>query len=137
MAATAAVPAEPTRSTRPAPAPQASKTVRQEAPSLERVRQAVVDNPHVTPLPLIEFSVSIGRKMEVALESEDKARSLFAEFEECALGADLKGSQTVQALCILNAKRLSARYSDLADRYQDLEKRSDPAAVRLMQAAPQ
>jgi hypothetical protein len=113
------------------------RSVRQEAPSREEIRQAVMANPHATPPPLIAFSVAVGRKMALGLQSEDKALLLFSELEECALGADLKGSRSVQAVCILNAKRLRTKYPVLASRYEGLEQQADPSAVKMMHAAPE
>lgn len=119
------------------PQPSVATPVTKLAPSLQALRQQVSSNPHDTPQALVEFSVALSEKMRLAFDSEPEAGRLMGEFEECALGPDLKGNSSVQALCILNARRLQLKYTSLASRYQEIQTRSDPRARELMQAAPE
>src|SRR5262249_30351475 len=101
-------------------------------PSGEDLRREVADNPHTTPIGLVRFSVELYEKQTEALKSEETAHTFFSELENCALGPEQKGLHNVQALCLLNAKRLQKAYPSLAREYDRLESQAEPDAVRLM-----
>jgi hypothetical protein len=59
---------------------------------------------------------------------------LIGELRTCAL--DHNGAQSVQALCLLNAKRLAQQYSGLEVDYHSLEGQADPRVVKIMSSLP-
>lgn len=107
------------------------KTIKELAPTVESVRDEVAGDPHVTPKAILDFSIALGQKMEQAEVSEDAARKFFSELEECVLTEGQTTAHSVQALCLLNAKRLAKKYSTLQTNLERLEVKAHPEAVRL------
>ncbi len=119
----AAVPERAVKSNEP-------KSVREITPSREEMARQVEADPHVTPEALLKFSVSLSEKQEQALKSEETAKSFLSEMESCAL--EQKGRYSIQALCLLNAKRMEKVYPSLSGDYRRLEQLTDPKVVTIM-----
>jgi hypothetical protein len=100
------------------------------APSMDQVRQEVADNPHRTPISIIDFAAKLGTQMERALESEEIALSLFDELKKCALNSSLPTS--IQTICLSNAQILKNIHSKLEVEYVSLKEQVSPEAVRLL-----
>ena len=103
-------------------------------PSKEALRADVGLDPHVTPKALLKFSVDVYNKMAVAKANETAAKDLIAELKTCALDRD--GAHSVQALCLLNAKRLANQYPGFAADYHSLEGQADPQVLKIMSSLP-
>lgn len=104
-------------------------------PALDQVREEVRQNPHHTAPTLVSFARSLAPKMEAAQHSPEKARSLFEELRNCALGYAKAGEQSlasVQALCLHNAKRLSETHPGLAQGYRSLTQKASPEVMDLL-----
>lgn len=101
-------------------------------PPADKILDQVKKDPHATPPALVQFSLDLGDKMDAAQNSEPKARALFQELEDCTLGGAQQGRNSIQALCLLNAKRLGNTFPSLARDYEQLERRSDPRTVDMI-----
>jgi hypothetical protein len=112
--------------------PAARLPLKEKIPSGDTMREQVSKNPHGTPTALTGFSIALGEKMEAAQKSEPEAKALFQELQDCTLGTEQQGRHSIQALCLLNAKRLGQSFPALARDYEDLERRSDPRTVDLI-----
>src|SRR5665213_1288724 len=88
-------------------------------PDKKTVREEVERDPHSTPPSLLKFSVELNHKQIAALLSEDRATAFLTELKTCAL--EKESLNSVQALCLLNAKRLAKSYPALQNEYQSLE----------------
>jgi hypothetical protein len=125
--AEAAKPAAPKAQTRAPATPQ--PPVDQIAPPLKTLREEVAQNPHQTPIALLQFAQDLGDRLEAAEKSEPEARKFFDELETCVLnGAQ---AQSTRALCLANAKRLAGKYAAFGDRVTALKEKADPDIVRL------
>ncbi len=97
------------------------------APKLDSIRDAIKENPHVTPPSVVEFAASLGERMKDAIESEDAAKDLYPELQNCA--QDLpKGSFafTPRAMCYSDAEQLSKQYPSLQGEFEKLKEGLDP-----------
>lgn len=109
------------------------RTVRELAPSREDLRQEVAKNPHDTPVSLLSFSAGLYERTAAALQDPAAAETLFEELQDCVTGTDQKGKTSVQAICMLNARRLHEKHESLSRRYENLERQADPKILDLMQ----
>jgi hypothetical protein len=119
-------------SIQPKPSRDLQPPLREIMPSKEQLRREVEADPHETPRALLDFSVSLFDREVLGLQSEDKARALLSELETCTLGPEQKGMHSLQAICLMTARRLKNTYPGLASHYDQLEHQADPQAVRLM-----
>jgi hypothetical protein len=103
-------------------------------PSKDDLRKDVALDPHATPQGLLKFSVVLFQKQKAAKADGGVAKAFFEELQSCALAHE--SAQSVQVLCLLNAKRLAKQYSSLENGMRDLETRADTAAVTQMQHMP-
>jgi hypothetical protein len=104
------------------------------APSTEELRREVEQDVHATPEAMVKFSVLLMEREKAAAENDNSAREFFAELQACALNS--QSSAAVQALCLLNAKRLAQARPSLNSEYDALERRSNPKAAGLMKDLP-
>lgn len=130
-----AVPAAPPSSAGPSAQERHSlqerRSVQELAPSLAELKRDAERDPEGTPPSLVSFSLAIYHKLEAALTSEAKARSLLAELKTCV--SQHEGvSLSVQSVCLLNARRLLSAYPSLSQEYRQIETDSDPRARRLI-----
>ena len=103
-------------------------------PSLDTVQQQVKQNPHETPMALVEFGQSLGKAMELALKNEAYATRLFGELESCARESGSKPKPVaIQAQCIMSAGRLAGKHGTLLPRYKDLYSQASPAIRKLIE----
>lgn len=100
-------------------------------PSLGQVRKEVAENPHSTPISIIDFAAKLGPKMERAFESEAAALLLFDELKRCTLNSTLLIS--IQTICLSNAQLLVNSYPKLETQFISLKEQASPEAVRLME----
>jgi hypothetical protein len=115
------------------PEPYASKPrLNQVIPTLEEIRNEVTEDPHNTPKSLIGFSIDIGERMR-SVKNESEATDLFREFEDCLFHKSNSSAQSIQALCLLNARRLSDQYKDLKNSYVALATRADRRVLEMSQ----
>lgn len=112
--------------------PAARLPLKEKIPPAEALREQVAKNPHGTPAALTGFSIALGEKMDAAQKSEAEAKAFFNELEDCTLGREQQGRHSIQALCLLNAKRLGHAFPSLARDYEELERRSDPRTVDII-----
>jgi hypothetical protein len=101
-------------------------------PSLETVRTQVVENPHSTPVSLLEFAESVGSRMRNAFESEEVADSLFQDLKECGLAKDANQLTSVRAICLSNAKALVQRYPKFTSQMQEIVDQIDETVLMLI-----
>jgi hypothetical protein len=119
---------------KPALSSAAPKPLAQITPKTAEVRAAIAADPHTTPELLIKFSIRLFERVKEAAKSEQAATSFFGELQTCAL--EKETVESVQAYCLLNAKRLAKSYPALSNEYHRLESQSDPRALRLMNDLP-
>ena len=102
-------------------------------PKSEAIYDEVKKNPHDTPKAILSFAASVGKKMSLALKSDDEAARLMSEFESCVNGNTSQINTSIQAICLSSAKRLSEKKTNLSESYQKILDRSDPEVRRLIQ----
>jgi hypothetical protein len=103
-------------------------------PSLEEQRREVEKNPHVTPLSLLRFSDAVQSRIEQQATTDQGAARVFTELEDCVAAPKDKDAHSVQALCLLNARRLSKAHPELAGRYASLRTRAQSEVLRRADA---
>ncbi|MCC6278494.1 MAG: hypothetical protein IT289_11325 [Oligoflexia bacterium] len=102
-----------------------------EVPLSKDLRQEVARDPHRTPPGLIRFSISLGAKMG-AIQNFEQAARFSVELGSCARGNSKEFPESAMALCLLNAKRLSARFPELSTEFKNLQNSVDPTVLELM-----
>ena len=107
------------------------KSVVDLAPTLEQVRADAEKNPHVTPSAVIGFSADLAPRLESATKSPAAAERFLDELKECLEGKKLSGMKTLQALCLVNLRRLADKVPAVRERAQGVAKRADPEVRRL------
>lgn len=119
-------PAEGSASTNAAP-----KKVLDLAPTPERLRADVANNPHAPPQALIDFAASLAPRMEEALKSPEKAEAFYAELKECEKSPKLARAKMLQALCLANIKTLGKKRPEFKARADASFEQADPEIARL------
>lgn len=109
-----------------------ARPLREFTPPLGELRAEVGRDPHNTPTALLKFSVALGVKTEHALESEEAARDLYRELNECLEGGVERNARSVQALCLRKAAELKDKHEALSGDYEVLRKKADPQAGELV-----
>jgi hypothetical protein len=106
------------------------------APRVEDLRDQAEADPHGTPPALMEFADEVGREMEGAFDSPEKARSAARMLEGCALpGPETPIPQSARALCAENLRRLAERYP--AELSADWERVRAQLPARVLQLLEQ
>jgi len=109
------------------------KTATELAPDQQTLRQEAEKDPERVPPSTLFFATRLGKKMEVALKSEEGAASLFQELQDCVTSQKLEGSVTSQTLCLQDAQQLSQAYPGrLKDQYATLFERAEPRVRSLL-----
>jgi hypothetical protein len=109
------------------------KTATELAPDQQTLRDEAEKDPERVPPSTLFFAARLGKKMEVALKSEEGAASLFQELQDCVTSQRLEGSVTSQTLCLQDAQQLSQAYpSRLKDQYATLFERAAPRVRSLL-----
>ena len=85
-------------------------------------------------LAILAFSVELTQRMNQLSADEAGAERAFAELEDCVLNDRQKNSNTVQALCILHAHKLSTKYPALNARFEQLATHADAESLRRAKA---
>ncbi|MBI2606409.1 MAG: hypothetical protein HYW49_10045 [Deltaproteobacteria bacterium] len=106
-----------------------------EPPELDVIRDEVESDPHSTPPSMLQFARNMGKRMELALKSREKAAALFKELSGCASAEAGATAPSVKALCLSNAARLAERYpDDFMSSYRDLKENSGDDVTDLIRA---
>lgn len=109
------------------------KTATELAPDAETLREEVQKDPELVPRSTLFFAARLGKKMEVALRSEDGAASLFQELQDCVTSQRLEGSVTSRTLCLQDAQELAHAYPGrLKEQYSALYDRAEPRVRDLL-----
>lgn len=121
-----------------APSAEAKTFPPLKTPTIQEFRNEVARDPETTPPSLLRFAAVLGPRMEAALKSEDAAKALEPELEDCALARNGHGAiASVQATCLSDARKLGRAYPDsLGERAANLTSQADPSVTRLLSVLP-
>ena len=108
------------------------RPVLEQMPRAADVREEVKANPHSTPVSVVMFSAMLYERMQSASQDPKQAASLFTELRDCVTTKEDATVSSVRALCLLNAKRLGAKFSGLAGDLHQLQQSADPKVVQLL-----
>jgi hypothetical protein len=108
-----------------------TRRVIESAPTLDKARDEVGENPHVTPKSLISFARELGPRMEMAMKSSEAADTLFTELEECAGSPRGRLNPSAQALCLVDMRDLAKKYPDLRPREKAVSEKADAGVLKL------
>ncbi len=121
----------PRASVSPRAPDNAAKPVTALAPTLEKMRDEVTKNPHVPPPSLVAFSVALAPRLDEALKWPGKAEEFYGELRDCVEGPSQRGAKSIQALCLINLRRLGDKIPALRERARATWERADPELRRL------
>ncbi len=110
----------------PVPTGSMQSLLKIKTPTKEDIRKQVQANPHITPMALVEFSVQISDKMELAMASAESAKVLFAELDACA--TNKVEATAIQAICIVNARRIHNKFPETD--FKKLIRNANPESVK-------
>jgi len=106
-------------------------------PARDRIQEEISDNPHQTPVSLLQYAENIALKIEEATNDPEKAKALFTELETCVNDNSSRSAPSLQALCLANADELALTHPELQGRYQEMLKGAPADARKLLEAADQ
>lgn len=122
---------DPTPEPSQQPLTQSSSETQLHSPTLEEVRKEVAENPHEPPRSILEFASELAPKMRKAYHSEDFASNFFRELRECALNS--LNPETIQILCLKNAKFLVQKYPNFEKDWAELGNEIKPEFKKFIQ----
>ncbi len=105
--------------------------IEKQIPKLEDVKKEVAADPHKTPRSLIQFSLDLGTKMDIALKSKEASEKMMQELGVCAKGERVKTPPSASAICIQNAYELSEKYSELKKDADSVKEQANSAAQKI------
>jgi hypothetical protein len=106
-------------------------------PGRDKIQEEIAENPHQTPVSLLQYAENIALKIEEATNDPEKAKALFTELENCVSDNSSRSAPSLQALCLANADELALTHPELQGRYQELLKVAPSDARKLLEAADQ
>jgi hypothetical protein len=109
-------------------------SIREQMPSLNEVRAEVQKDPLATPAPLLKFSSVLEAKIKIAMKSEAAARVIVIQLQDCALANVGQNANSASAMCLLNAHKLSNKYTSLAPEVDAIDSRTDHNTLRIYQS---
>jgi outer membrane biosynthesis protein TonB len=107
---------------------------RETAPTPERVRAEVAQNPHVTPVSVSEFSIRLTPLMEAALASKEGALAAIPQLRQCATADAHDLVETARAICLIDLQRITQAYPDLQAEYRNAAGAVEPRVLLITQA---
>lgn len=104
------------------------------APTVERVRQEVKQNPHALPPSLIDFSAKIASLMQKALNSSKEAAEALPKLRGCALAPSADLVESARASCLVNIGRLAKKFPELKHEHESILSAADPRVSAIAKA---
>lgn len=112
---------------------QSSPALPTQMPLVTDVRKELEQNPHGTPESVHTFGLKIYKRMQLAYKSPQAGAAVFNELKECVRAKPETAITSIQSLCLLNAKRLAARFPTLlSSDYVSLQQTAASEVVQVM-----
>lgn len=107
------------------------KTVQKLIPPASILRQEVKKNPHQAPISIMEFSVNLAERVNLALTKDRTIREkIFAELKDCVESAE-SSNNSIKALCLAKAKFMSEKDDQFKNSYEVLLGKATPEVVGI------
>jgi hypothetical protein len=100
-------------------------------PNPRDIRAQAAQDPEAPSSLVIQFSLELSKKLQIALQSEENAQAFFPQLQACALELGKDNSASARVLCLNDAHKLAKKYPSLRPDYETLENRADPHTVKM------